>query len=70
MSHRFSDLDVFVVDDEQFSRSIITRMLRKVGIVNIRHAPDGQEALASLRWVRWTASSRTSTCRGSTVWNC
>lgn len=49
MSHRFADLDVSVVDDEEFSRSILTRMLRKIGVVKVRHATDGDDALTDLR---------------------
>lgn len=49
MSLRFADLDVYVVDDEEFSRSIVTRMLRKIGVVKVRHAPDGDDALTALR---------------------
>lgn len=52
MSQRFADLDVFVVDDESFSRSIVTRMLRKVGVTRMRHAADGRDALDTLRCLR------------------
>lgn len=49
MSLRFADLEVCVVDDEEFSRSIVTRMLRKIGVVKVRHAVDGDVALNALR---------------------
>jgi len=47
--HRYADLQILVVDDEEFSRAIVVRILRKLGISRIRQAADGQDALTSLR---------------------
>ena len=40
---------ILVVDDEQFSRSIITRLLERMGHPKIHTAEDGTEALALLK---------------------
>jgi len=48
---KLSDAQFLVVDDEQFSRAIVVRILRKLGADQIRQAVDGQDALVSLRWL-------------------
>ncbi|MGQ9365672.1 response regulator [Azospirillum sp. ST 5-10] len=51
MSTSHHDLDILVVDDEEFSRSILVHMLRKLGIARIRQAADGQDGLTALRCI-------------------
>lgn len=45
----FADLEILVVDDEEFSRSIVVRILRKLGVARIRQAPSGDAGLSALR---------------------
>ena len=45
----FYDLDVMVVDDDEFSRAMLVRILRKLKIEKIREAVDGNQALIDLR---------------------
>lgn len=49
--HRYADLQILVVDDEEFSRSIVVRILRKLGVSHIRQAADGRDGLNSLRFL-------------------
>jgi CheY-like chemotaxis protein len=44
-----ADLQLLVVDDEEFSRSIVVRILRKLGAQRIRQAVDGLDGLTVLR---------------------
>ena len=46
---RFARVNCLVVDDNHHMRLIISAMLRSMGIVNIRDATDGVEALEILR---------------------
>lgn len=52
MSQRraIADLEVLIVDDEEFSRSIVARILRKLNVKRIRAAADGFEGLEHLRY--------------------
>src|SRR5688572_11545000 len=40
---------VLVIDDHRFQRSVLTRMLKAVGIANVLEAEDGAGALAIVR---------------------
>lgn len=46
----FSDLEVLIVDDEEFCRTVVARLLRDLGIKKIRHASDGYQGLENLRF--------------------
>ncbi len=48
-----SGLSVLLVDDENFSRGIVTRLLRGVGLKEIHEAEDGSKALHLLRNPRY-----------------
>lgn len=41
----FSKLNILMIDDESFMRGLIRRVLRDMGVKNIREAADGQRAL-------------------------
>jgi len=43
-----SNLTFVLVDDEEFSRTIVAQMLRSLGVVDLLLAKDGREALAHL----------------------
>lgn len=45
----FDALQILVVDDNAHMRAILCAVLRGVGVTRIREAPDGSEALRSLR---------------------
>jgi CheY-like chemotaxis protein len=47
---RFSDLEILVVDDEEFSRTIAVRILRMLAVRTVRHAVNGFEGLQRLRY--------------------
>ncbi|MDP1632466.1 MAG: response regulator [Caulobacter sp.] len=49
MSGGLSALKVLLVDDNQHMRAIISAVLKGVGILNVREAADGAEALQVLR---------------------
>lgn len=42
------DLDVLIVDDHEAIRTLLTRVLTKAGVTNVRSAASGAEALAEL----------------------
>ncbi len=44
-----SDLNVMVVDDDEFSRKMLVRILHKLKVEKIREAVDGHQALIDLR---------------------
>lgn len=44
----FQNLRVLVVDDEEFMRSLIGRMLKEIGVINVFEATDGADGLAKL----------------------
>lgn len=46
----FPELEVLVVDDEEFSRSIVVRILRKLNVKRIRTAANGYEGLEHVRY--------------------
>lgn len=48
-----SDLEILIVDDERFSRSILSRILQKLGVGRIRHAEDGSGGMTALRCLGW-----------------
>jgi len=48
MANDLSSLCVLVVDDKQFSRTMVATALNSIGVENITSAADGQEALISL----------------------
>src|SRR5687768_15717933 len=41
--------NVLVIDDHRFQRSVLTRMLKAIGIANVLEAEDGASALALVR---------------------
>ena len=49
MYTNFSNIEVLVVDDDDFSRSLLIRILHKLKIGKIREAVDGHQALVDLR---------------------
>lgn len=44
----FADIKVLVVDDEDFTRSMIRRLLSLIGVANVHEAADGANALTKL----------------------
>ena len=48
-----SKLHLLVVDDESFTRDLITRVLQEVDTGKISNAADGYEALAIMREEKW-----------------
>lgn len=47
---RFSEIEVLIVDDEEFSRTLTSRVLRSLGVETIRYAGNGFEGLQRLRY--------------------
>lgn len=50
LNDRFADLDYLIVDDDEFARMMIFRVLRRLGIHRIRQASTGFEGLGKLRY--------------------
>lgn len=50
MNERFADLDFLIVDDEEFARMLVFRMLRSLGVHRIHQASTGFEGLGKLRY--------------------
>ena len=44
-SARYRDLRILVIEDESFSRRIITGLLRQIGYVHVEEARDGEEGM-------------------------
>ena len=53
MTQRFDRLRVLIVDDNAHMRSIISAILKGIGVHDIRDASDGTQALAILK--EWPA---------------
>jgi len=47
---RFAELDCLIVDDDEFARMMVFRMLRRLGIHRIHQASTGFEGLGKLRY--------------------
>ncbi len=45
-------LDILVIDDEDFIRKLVVRMLYELGVKNIVEAEDGADALSKIRQFR------------------
>lgn len=54
MTVRFDTLNILLVDDEQFIRQLVARLLRDMGVHDVIMAQDGEDALTKLA----TASGR------------
>jgi len=50
LNDRFADLDFLIVDDDEFARMMVFRMLRRLGIHRIHQASTGFEGLGKLRY--------------------
>lgn len=48
MDPYFENLNVLLVDDEQFIRSLVARVLRELGVGEIQVAKNGEEAIEKL----------------------
>ncbi|ANP45601.1 response regulator [Candidatus Viadribacter manganicus] len=44
-----ADLDVLIVDDHEGMRTLLTRVLVRVGVTRVRQAANGADALAALK---------------------
>lgn len=48
MTISFDSLNVLLVDDEQFMRQLVARLLRDMGVSEVSMAHDGEDALSKL----------------------
>ncbi|MFC1673855.1 response regulator [Pseudomonadota bacterium] len=48
MSAFFENLKILLVDDEQFIRQLVARLLRDIGVKEVMMASDGEEAVKKL----------------------
>jgi CheY-like chemotaxis protein len=45
----FSELEILLIDDEEFCRSVVARLLKTLSVSRINHAADGFEGIQKLR---------------------